>query len=114
MYVTSLKGVIAIAFDEWRGNPHPWIFESMSDSENLRAVFSSVTGTPPLSWLGFRWQFKPNLVIVVLPDWSFVVSTLAVAAIPWLPARRFSLQTLLIAITATAMILGLVVWSIRG
>jgi len=68
MYVTSLKGEVAISFDEWKGNPHPWIFESVSNPENMIAVLSSVTGKPPLSWLGFRWYFKPNLVVDRLFD----------------------------------------------
>src|SRR5438105_3565259 len=64
---TSLKGEAAIAFDHWLGNPHPWIFESKSDGENMIAVFPSVASNPPLSWLGFRWHLKPNLVVIVLP-----------------------------------------------
>src|SRR5436189_5857390 len=51
--VTSLNGEATIAFDHWPGKPHPWIFESVSNRENMIAVFSSVTGKPPLSWLGF-------------------------------------------------------------
>jgi hypothetical protein len=95
---TSLSGVVAFAFDEWRGTPHPWMFESVSNQENMVAVFSSVVGKPPLSWLGFRWQFKPNLVVVILPCWSIVLSTIALATIPWI-CWRYRLHTLLDAVT---------------
>ncbi len=111
MSVTSLKGEVAIAFDEWRGNPHPWMFGSVSNSENMIAVFSSVTGKPPLSWLGFRWHFKASLVVIVFPYWFLVLVPAAFTAIPWIHwKRRFSLRTLLIATTLIAGVLGLFVW----
>ena len=112
---TSLNGEAAIAFDQWIGSPHPWIFESVSNRENMIAVFSSVTGKPPLSWLGFRWQFKWNLVVVVFPYWFSVLISGTLAAIPWLPwwSNRFSLRTLLIATTLVAVVLGLIAAVLR-
>jgi hypothetical protein len=111
MSVASLKGEVAIAFDEWRGNPHPWMFGSVSNSENMIAVFSSVTGKPPLSWLGFRWQFTASLVVMVFPYWFLVLMSAAFAVIPWIGwKRRFSLRTLLIATTLVAVALGMILW----
>jgi len=46
-----------------------------------------------------------------LPDWFLVLTSLGLAAMPWLRwARRFSLRTLLIATTLVAVILGLIGW----
>ena len=80
--VTSLKGEAALAFDEWRGNPHPWMIESVSNSENMISVFPSV-GKPPLSWLGFRLHFTAALVVVVLPYWFLGLGAAGSASIPW-------------------------------
>ena len=44
-----------------------------------------------------------------VPHWFFALTTGAIATIPWKP-WRFSLRTLLIAITAVAVVLGLIVW----
>jgi hypothetical protein len=107
MYATSLKGEVSLSFDEWRGNPHPWIFDSLSNHENMIAVLPSVTGSPPLSWLGFRWHFKTNLVAVIFPYWFVVLLPAAFAAIPWIP-WHFSLRTLLIAMTLIAALLGII------
>ncbi len=108
--VTSLKGDVAVAFDEWRGSPHPWMFESVSNSENMVSVFSSV-GKPPLSWLGFRLQFKATLVVIVLPYWFLVLAFAAFIFTPWVRwKQRFSLRTLLIATTLIAVVLGLIVY----
>jgi hypothetical protein len=49
-----------------------------------------------------------------LPLWLPVVLTAAFAVIPLIPwAKRFSLRTLLIAITLLAVVLGLVVWAAK-
>jgi hypothetical protein len=59
--------------------------------------------------LGFGWHRKANLISIGLPYWSFVILTIALGGLPWLP-RRFSLRTLLIATTLVAVGLGLIVW----
>jgi hypothetical protein len=105
---TSLRGDVAIAFDQWRGSPHPWIFESVSDQRNMTGVFSSVTGKPPLSLLGFRYLFQPNLTVLVLPYWALALVPVLLASAPWIE-WKFSLRTLLIATTLIAVVLGLVV-----
>jgi hypothetical protein len=47
----------------------------------------------------------------VFPIWLPTLSTVLIAALPWLP-WRFSLRTLLIAMTLVAVALGLIVWSV--
>jgi hypothetical protein len=58
----------------------------------------------------------PGLIIGkggwTFPYWLPIVSTIAVCAAPWLPFR-FSLRTLLIAMTLVAVVLGLIVWLSR-
>ena len=55
-------------------------------------------------------RFAVSDGVVYLPYW-FVSSVISVIiSSPWLPLRRFSLRTLLIAMTLVAVVLGLVVW----
>jgi hypothetical protein len=110
MCVTSLNGELAVYFDEWRGTPHDWMFDSTSTPENMIAVLPNVTGVPPLSWLGFRWYFKSNLWAIILPYWFLVLTAAALGALPWL-CWRFSLRMLLIWMTVVAVVLGLIVVS---
>ena len=48
----------------------------------------------------------------IIPFWAPVLVLSLIAVAPWLP-QRFSLRTLLIATTLVAVVLGLIVWSIR-
>jgi hypothetical protein len=46
-----------------------------------------------------------------MPTWVLIVATVTIGVIPWIHwSKRFSLRTLLIAITAVAVVLGLVMW----
>lgn len=51
-------------------------------------------------------------IVPIIPDLLLVTFFAAVATVPWLPwwSRRFSLRTLLLACTAVAVVLGLIVW----
>jgi hypothetical protein len=46
-----------------------------------------------------------------VPGWSLILASAVLAAIPWI--RRFSLRTLLIAMTLIAVVLGLIVYAAR-
>jgi len=107
IYVTSLKGQIAMALDEWRGTPHDWIFESRTEPENLVAVFPAVNGKPPLSWLGFRWHIRPNLWVIVIPVWSLIALLAGSSFLLW-HRWRFSLRTLLVITTVVGIVLGII------
>ena len=48
----------------------------------------------------------------VIPFWPLILEALLIAVLPWIH-WRFSLRTLLIAMTLLAMVLGLIVWSYR-
>jgi hypothetical protein len=83
------------------GNP----FEAAEESG---WKYSSVAGPPHK--LG--WKSDAKLLIVPVPYWCPVLLAAALATAPWL-TRRFSLRTLLVATTLIAVVLGLIVWSIR-
>jgi hypothetical protein len=52
--------------------------------------------------------------IVIAPDWFLIGVLLALSFAPWIKwSRRFSIRTLLIAMTLVAVPLGLIVWSIN-
>jgi hypothetical protein len=62
----------------------------------------------PLQWYG-----TPTSHIIYIPYWAPFLLIAVVSGLPWLVVRRFSLRTLLIATTLVAVVLGLVVWSVR-
>jgi hypothetical protein len=49
---------------------------------------------------------------VIMPHWFAAMLTLAIATIPWF-RWRFSLRTLLLAMTLAALTLGAIVWAAR-
>ena len=63
----------------------------------------------------FRWLPMGNLTLAfVLPIWISVLFVLTLSVLPWLTFRRFSLRTLLLAVTLGSIVLGVVVWAVRG
>jgi hypothetical protein len=62
---------------------------------------------PETNRLGFRWF---GWGAFVMPYWFPVALTLGIAALAWMAIlRRFSLRTLLIAVTLVVVVLGIVV-----
>jgi hypothetical protein len=47
---------------------------------------------------------------VRIPNWFLLLGCCGLGSFPWLPFKRFSLRTLLIATTLVAVVLGLIVW----
>lgn len=90
--VFSNRGAIRLHTASWNGS---W---SMPVLEDERAV------------LGFGILKEPTSLYIRIPDW-FLVSLFAfIAAAPWFHwSKRFSLRTLLIAMTLVAVALGLIV-----
>src|SRR5262245_60057886 len=66
------------------------------------------------SWVHLRLPFIHHVVALY---WLLVLLVCMLAAIPWLPWSRFrfrySLRTLMLMMTAVALLLGFVVWLIR-
>jgi hypothetical protein len=61
----------------------------------------------------FRWKDFDSDIWVTMPTWLIVSLTAVLASLPWLPLKRFSLRTLLIKTTLVAVVLGLIVWTLR-
>lgn len=69
---------------------------------------------PDYSLIGFGYAPTPSSPRICIPYW-FPVLLVAIGTLPWLGASaRFSLRSLLIAITAVALILDLAVWAARS
>ena len=69
-----------------------------------------------IDWLGiggFANAVRIDNDSFVVADWMIVFFCILISAASWLP-WRFSLRTLLIATTLFAVVLGLVVWAMRG
>ena len=60
----------------------------------------------------FEWRTSGNFTVVRVPSWFLVFSLSGLGILPWL-RWKYSLRTLLIAITLVAVGLGLVVYVIR-
>jgi hypothetical protein len=62
---------------------------------------------------GFGRIATPTGLGLILPHWFAVLACVVLAAIPWRKSwpRQFSLRTLLIVMTAIAMLLGLLIWA---
>ena len=57
-------------------------------------------------WRALYWSADGSFL---MPCWLAVLITVTLAAFPWLPLRRFSLRTLLIATTLVAVALGIII-----
>jgi hypothetical protein len=70
---------------------------------------------PKREGLGLLGTFRIDDQEVLVPYWFWLLIPAAVAVAPWLPwwSKRFSLRTLLIAMTLVAVVLGLIVWLVR-
>jgi hypothetical protein len=69
----------------------------------------------PLEWRRDRDPATVFGLFISVPYWCCVTFFATLSAVPWLPwwSNRFSLRTLLIAMTLVAVVLGLAVWAAR-
>ena len=65
-----------------------------------------------LRWFGAQRVKTPTGTWPAIPFWLPTLFVGVLAGVPWL-RYRFSLRTLLIATTLIAMVLGVIVWSVR-
>jgi hypothetical protein len=86
-----------------------WLRGSEPITETTTPPQSTRGGKPIDTFLGFRWIRKQESLAIFLPHWFLVVTSAALATIPGINwSRRFSLRTLLIALTLVALALGIV------
>jgi hypothetical protein len=86
-------------------NPaHPWRANSLAAGQFEQEY----------SWIFYWYAGKKPLPFKVTeihaPHWYFVSPVVVLAAISWIP-RRFSLRTLIVAMTVVAVALGVIVWA---
>lgn len=95
-----LVGGAAIAFQQFHSN---WDVECRAEQNpaEYRRQYESSRAT--------TWY----TVLTIIPFWSVLIALAILVAAPWLPIRRFSLRTLLIAITIMGLILGTIIYTIR-
>ena len=82
---------------------------STVDFKDIIGSYSVITSRRPTYEELLQLKFPGY---ISLPDWPIVIPTGVLALVPWL-FFRFTLRTLLLAITAVGVLLGLIVWSIR-
>ena len=118
--ITNSRGECIV--ESWRGRL--WIFSGPLRSLGNGLHTFSLSGSEyedisqrlkmrPLDTFGFNAQVTP--IGICFPHWFASSVLLAFAALPWIRHLkwRFSLQTLLIATTLVAVVLGLIVWLSR-
>ena len=67
----------------------------------------------PLPTGGLHWQTFPSLHLVQVPIPILLALVATASTLSWIRwSHRFSLRTLLLALTAVAVLLGLVVWAV--
>jgi hypothetical protein len=108
MNFRSRSGTIKIAF----GSPSRFYPRTAWQLESQRKCPAWQNPDPLPNRFGFgTLQIGANFV-VRLPHWFCCAFFILAAAILWLPTR-FSLRTLLIAMTLVAVVLGLIVYAVR-
>ncbi len=58
----------------------------------------------------FVWTSSSNSLAVQAPFWCIIIPTISFIIVGFFPPSKFSLRTLLIAMTLIAVLLGLIVW----
>jgi len=94
--------------------PHSrWIFKTARTSAKKSTVgYPDRYGQLPSdSWL--RVFYFSNRMEAHVPHWMLIAFFSIVGLIPWLPFKRYSLRTLLIATTLVAALLGIIVYAMR-
>jgi hypothetical protein len=112
-YAASLQGKLRMTvFRERRSSPADFSRWGANSMPADRAAESLAKSPMPrrVSALGFELVNYPNPFAVAIPFWFLVPLTGMLAAVPWVRIPwRFSLRTLLIAITLIAFALGAIV-----
>jgi hypothetical protein len=98
------------------GAATPWSWSSFS---NLRLTDDPkhIWGDGPYGTVGFGWysgqlKIRIDSQSIQVPYWFPVMLFLTLGAAAWLP-WRFSLRTLLIAMTLVAVVLGAILYAVR-
>lgn len=96
------------------GDPTPWRIRSypVPAGDTFQGVFDETEQIPAHYAFGTRWFIYANSLMIGVPFLFLVVISSSIAAIASI-RFRFSLRTLVLAMTFVAVVLGLTVWALR-
>jgi hypothetical protein len=96
----SMSGLYVEGWGLWRGDALP------------NAILPPM---PQYSWSGFSYTRVGDSLAMVVPSWFPVLALAALILSTWVNELRwrFSLRTMLIGMTAVAMLLGALIWMAR-
>jgi hypothetical protein len=113
--ISSMPG--ALWFDTSIHGPFPtlpgWPIKKDCEDTDRWLKVSHIFPVPSRMWGEFLLRRSDTLAVMIMPLWFAIIGVIGIAAAPWLPFKRFSLCTLLIATTLVAVVLGLIVWLSR-
>jgi len=98
--------------------PETWNWFTIGLKEYQSNIFASIKRRGHYNWEGhyIDWGSDSRQGLdepyILTPYWLLITCVAALAVLPWM-RWRFSLRTLLIATTLVAVVLGLIVWTIR-
>jgi hypothetical protein len=105
LVLTSWGGDFSVGIDHQPGPFAPT--EALEFDSRLKSSW-----TRDESERGFGIHRGPTYLIIASPAWFWVLTGVLLSGAPWI-RKRFSLRTLLIATALVAVVLGLIVWSVR-
>lgn len=119
VYGGSFRGVVAVDVDTNQTSKFAafpdvfWHTSTLSPTNRNYGVVAD--GLRVISFLGFRWTRNGSIYEADIPFWFLTLITASMAAALWLRwSSRFSLHTLLVAITTAGVLLGIIVYATRG
>jgi hypothetical protein len=112
-FVHSVPGIFCVGVS---GNTIPGVrfkleVQSYARSEDQMQTVRRIYAKDVSAW-GFGAIHRAKSFVIFAPHWFYLSLAAIAAALPWL-RWRFSLRTLLIAITLVAVLLGTVVYAVR-
>jgi hypothetical protein len=109
--IDSNSGYVWVGILHWN-YPSPLMLRTSQQSKESLEKYGSL---PKFRFMEQIGGSGLGTCVFAAPHWFLILLALGVAAIPWLPwwSKRFSLRTLLIAITLVAVVLGLIVYATR-
>jgi len=123
--VLSLLGEVGVAhgidWEEHMGTPQGELnhFSKESPGEGTysyinRGPYPRLTGKMPPFKARLRWYRARYHWYIAAPHWLLVLYVATIGAVPWIRfSRGYSLRSLLLAVTAVALLLGCVIYATR-
>jgi hypothetical protein len=104
--IFSQMGVVGLGYES---SPSRSTFQNRAHFERL---WYKLRGEPYEHLTPFSWNRRPEGTLITVPVWCCESILVLLAALPWF-RLRFSLRTLLIAMTLAAIVLGAIVFSMQ-